>query len=86
MAGERLVSPDRVLHKFKLLHQKVNSMDRRVLAALVEEVKTAKVALRGGGGGGRVMGFETLRSKYKKGPAMPRTILQFLFGSNGFKT
>ena len=43
------MSPDRVLHKFKLLHQKVNSMDRRVLAALVEEVKTAKVALRGGG-------------------------------------
>ena len=79
------MSPDRVLHKFKLLHQKVNSMDRRVLAALVEEVKTAKVALRGGGGW-RVMGFESLRSKSKKGPAMPRTILQFLFGSNGFKT
>ena len=36
--GRKLLSPDSVLSKFKLLHQRVNSMDKHVLAALVEEV------------------------------------------------
>ncbi len=36
--GRKLLSPDSVLNRFKQLHERVNSMDRHVLAALVEEV------------------------------------------------
>jgi hypothetical protein len=37
--GRKLLSPDSVLNRFKQLHERVNSMDRHVLAALVEEVQ-----------------------------------------------
>ena len=79
------MSPDRVLHKFKLLHQKVNSMDRRVLAALVEEVKTAKVALRGGGGGGGSWGSKPNAPNPKKDQQCLAQFCNFFSDLTGLK-